>query len=127
MCGVKAMEPGAIFVLKIIYQGPRLKISKKFQDIYRMRELSGGFKFGPISFTSVMSRILVIISKKNSFRLSVLKVLGAIHKGRLARIGIFIPPPPLPLVSGLNNRISLKITIGVQIFRVFLGNPSSPG
>ena len=73
MCGVKAMEPGAIFVLKIIYQGPRLKISKKFQDIYRMRELSGGFKFGPISFTSVMSRILVIFSKNNSFSFRIME------------------------------------------------------
>ena len=47
--------------------------------------------------------------------------LGVIHLGRPAKIGIF--RPPLPRLSGLNNRIPLKITIDVRFFKT----PPPPG
>ena len=47
--------------------------------------------------------------------------LGAIHLGRPTKIGIF--RPPLPRLSGLNNRIPLKITIEVR----FSKTPPPPG
>ena len=45
-------------------------------------------------------------------------MLGVIHKERLARNGIF--RPPLSRVSSLNDKISLKMTVGVLILRIFL-------
>ena len=62
---------------------------------------------------TVKSQGSVIIYCQNIFRPF---KLGATHKGRPTEIGIL---GPLPRVSGLNNRISLKIMIGVRNSWVF--------